>query len=237
MQTRYFIGVDLGQAQDYTAISIIERIEAGETGDGGAERPDGAPVMRKGKPVAHNVYHCGHLERFPLSIAYTQQAERIKRLWEHPALCYETRDPVSHGMVTVRPALFVDYTGVGRGVVDVLRDHGLLLDAVSITGSGEAHKEKGSWRVPKDDLLTGLEVSVKEGWLEIAAGLDHAATLREEAMNIKRDQNINTGHVAYRPHRESTHDDLLLATSLACWGAGRAARRGRKLVGKSEPPR
>lgn len=225
--SRYFIGADLGQAQDYTAIAIIERLEAGEAGSA-SEAGTGAPVMRRGRPVSHNLYHVGHLERFPLGMSYTDQADRIRRLVNHPALAEERRNKSTYRIDTIRPSLAVDYTGVGRGVVDILRDYGLAFDPVTITGGGEQHKEKGSFRVPKDDLLTGLEVSIKEGWLEIAASLDHAATLREEAMNVKRDQNIATGHVAYRPWRESVHDDLLLATSLACWSAGRA--RGRAML-------
>jgi hypothetical protein len=229
---RFFIGVDLGQAADYTAVSIVERIPAGSEGRAEDVPPQGQPTIRYGKPTGRETkFHVGHLERFELGMSYTEQAARIKRLYEHDALSYTLRSRSSYALVTVRPGLVVDYTGVGRGVVDIMRSLGLTdLDAVTITGSGGSSSGR-SHTVNKDDLLSAFQIAVLEGWVEIAEALEHAGTLREEALNVKREVNINTGNVAFRPHRESVHDDLLLATALACWQAGRAGSKPVPLTG------
>jgi hypothetical protein len=46
-------------------------------------------------------------------------------------------------------------------------------------------------------------------------------------LNFKRKINLKTAHDSYEHWRETDHDDLVLATALACWGA---ARRKAKLV-------
>ncbi|MCL6472539.1 MAG: hypothetical protein K6T91_06955 [Firmicutes bacterium] len=51
----FFLGLDLGQAQDYTALAVLERIENGE-------------------------YHVRHLERFKLGTPYPAVVERVRML-------------------------------------------------------------------------------------------------------------------------------------------------------------
>lgn len=58
MHERYTVGVDLGQANDYTAITVLEQDGSGEAAG----------------------YAVRHLERFPLGTAYPAQVERIKAL-------------------------------------------------------------------------------------------------------------------------------------------------------------
>jgi hypothetical protein len=53
---RHFVGVDLGQSQDYTAVCIVRRVEE-----------DGH------KPV----FQVGHLSRFPLATTYTDIVRRV----------------------------------------------------------------------------------------------------------------------------------------------------------------
>jgi hypothetical protein len=59
----YILGVDLGQAQDYTALSVLER-----TGR-----------------VTGNEHHYAarHLERLPTGTPYPAQVARVKELSEH----------------------------------------------------------------------------------------------------------------------------------------------------------
>jgi hypothetical protein len=65
----------------------------------------------------------------------------------------------------------VDATGVGAPVVDLLRAAGIgeRLVAVTITGSDDVTRGPGGdWRVPKRDLVTGLQVMLQSGELGIA---------------------------------------------------------------------
>jgi hypothetical protein len=97
----------------------------------------------------------------------------------------------------------------------------LKFKAVTITGGEHAHYANGSWRVPKRDLVAALEVSLQTETLKVAEGLELWPALREEMLNFKRKINLKTAHDSYEHWRESDHDDLVLATALACWGATR----------------
>ena len=62
----FFVGVDLGQSQDYTAISILERLKAGVSGK-------------------EFTYHVRHLERVR-GVPYTQIVATVTRMMSSPSL-------------------------------------------------------------------------------------------------------------------------------------------------------
>jgi hypothetical protein len=101
-----------------------------------------------------------HLERLPLGTAYPTQAERVVKI---------TRS----GELAGRCTLVVDATGVGRPVVDLLKRErpGCLLMPVIITGGASETKTGEYYGVPKRDLVTGLQVLLQSGGLQIAAGI------------------------------------------------------------------
>jgi hypothetical protein len=110
---------------------------------------------------------------------------------------------------------------VGAAVVDMLRGSaGLTFDAVTITGGDTQSKAGyGNYRVPKRDLVGGLQVLLQSGRLKIASSLEHAETLRAELLNFRVKINLATGHDSYEAWREGDHDDLVLAAALAVWAA------------------
>jgi Terminase RNaseH-like domain len=59
---RYYLGLDLGQAADYTALVIAERLPAEE----------------------NPAYHLRHLQRFKIGTPYPQIVESVKTLTERP---------------------------------------------------------------------------------------------------------------------------------------------------------
>jgi hypothetical protein len=79
--SKYFIGLDLGQAQDYTALAILERIDACPP------EPitvDGFPALaRRTVPVR---YECGHLQRFPLGTRYPDIVQAMGKMLQTPEL-------------------------------------------------------------------------------------------------------------------------------------------------------
>lgn len=168
-----------------------------------------AVVAEKVEPVDGGDYelHVGHLERFR-DVLYPDVAERAKKLMAATEL-------------RGRTALAVDATGVGAAVVDMLRKSGLSFDAVTITGGDtESHGTTYSdWRVPKRDLIGGLQVLLQSERLKVASRLQHAETLKRELLNFGVKVNISTGHDSYEAWREGDHDDLVLATALAAWKA------------------
>jgi hypothetical protein len=126
--------------------------------------------------------------------------------------------------------LSVDGTGVGRGVVDMLRGEfaeraqrgyvpRLDFRPVTVTGGESAPKRpatsRGYWSLPKTDLVFPLVASFQQGRVRIARDVDDRRALVEELTNYKRTVNINTGSLAFEPWLEGQHDDLLFAVALA----------------------
>ena len=213
----YVVGLDLGQARDYTALAVVERRLVG-TGERrkvgerttvmGRTRPLETVAVMEEAMVAH--YDVSHLERLPLGTAYPAVAARAG------AVLAALRG------VGASAELVVDATGVGRPVVDLLRAAGLAPTAVTIAGGEAATREAGGYRVPKRDLVGALQVLLQQERLHVAQGLPEAATLVPELLDF-RVKLSDAGHDSYAAWREGSHDDLVLAVALAVWRAERAA--------------
>ena len=193
---RFFVGLDLGQSQDYTAIAVLEKI------------PREQPADSEHKTIpAH--YRCRHLERFPLGTRYPTIVENVKTLLDAPQLKIDGKRASD---------LVADATGVGRPVVDMLRASGLSPSAVLITGGDAASYENGFHRVPKRELVSVLQVLLQADRLKIANDLPLAQTFLQEAVNFQV-KITAAANETYGAWREGTHDDLVLAVALAAWRA------------------
>jgi len=203
MDTTYYVGLDLGQSQDYTALAVVQKVPTydPQTGKHSSE------------------LHLKHLERYTLKTPYTDIADQVKSLL--------TGDPFTTPVLlngrVAKPTteLIVDKTGVGVAVTDLLKERRLNYIAVTITGLGQKVNRTGTreYSVPKQDLVSALEVPFHKGTLKVAKGLEGWPKLREELLNFRRKQNKVTAHISYEHWRESDHDDLVLAAALACWKA------------------
>ena len=221
-----YVGVDLGQQRDYTAISVTEKVLL-PTGtyhrepyyDWDTQRTRWHSV-ENGKPE----YRVRHLERPPLGTSYVKVVERILEL----LTSLEDEELV----------LAVDTTGVGQPVADMLKRHlkkwlesnrrvRLTTGWITITGGDSVTKaEGGGLRVPKRDLASAPLVLMQNGQLKIAQEMPLAETLRKELLNFKVKINISTAHDSYEAWREGDHDDLVLSVALACWAGERFPKRG-----------
>jgi len=198
----FYVGLDLGQSADYTALAVVHSVQT--------RMPNGQTA--KG-------LHLRHLERYPLRTPYPEIVEKVDALVRDERLSPTEYDPSRGRFSSQPPALVVDNTGVGVAVTDLLKGKGLKFTPVTITGGDTAHKTGRNWRVPKRDLV--LEVPFHTGVLKVAEGLTLWPVLREELLNFRRKINLKTAHDSYEHWRESDHDDLVLATALACWRATR----------------
>src|SRR5215207_8510413 len=220
---RYSVGVDLGQANDYTAIAVLERVVVPPST--ALFNPVGvSPSNRlvEGETVFDLVY----LKRPKLGTPYDTIAKRVADL-----IC-ELEPEGSFGELG-QVTLSVDGTGVGRGVVDMLdsefKRRGTTSKSVpkidfrrvSVTGSQTTLKRPtrsdGYWSVPKKDLVFPAVAAFQQGKIRIGKVADRDA-LVNELKNYRRTTNIATGNMAFEPWRESDHDDLLFAVCLALWG-------------------
>jgi len=126
--SRFFSGLDLGQAQDYSALVILERFKIPD--------PDR-------KSATFYRFDVRHLHRWPLGTSYPAIVADLKEMYARPHL----QDS----------ALAIDATGVGRAVVDMVRLAGLRARCQSFTitfgeattGAGVAKKDLvGAVQIP-----------------------------------------------------------------------------------------
>ncbi len=207
----YFVGLDLGQSADYTALAVVQTAY---------ERNEQGQLVKR--------LHLRHLERYELRTSYTTIADAVVAVMRSQALNTDEYDPRRHRIAKPKVELLVDKTGVGRAVTDILKARGLRFTGIVIHGGETTHYSDGAYHVPKKDLVGALEVPFDTGRLKIAEGLRLWGVLREELQNFRRKQNPKTSHVSFEHWREGDHDDLVLACALACWGA--TARRGQRAL-------
>jgi hypothetical protein len=221
---RYSVGVDLGQASDFTAIAVLEKTIV---------PPQTAMFSPVGESPSNRlvegdiVYDLVYLKRPKLGTPYDTIAKRVADL-----IC-ELEPEGAFGELG-QVTLSVDGTGVGRGVVDMLDSEFKRRGAssksvprvdfrrVSVTGSNTTLKRpdrsNGYWSVPKRDLVFAAVAAFQQGKIRIAKGIKDRDALVNELRNYSRKTNIATGNMVFEPWRESQHDDLLFAVCLALWG-------------------
>ena len=128
----FYIGIDLGQAHDYTAICVIEKVyeelsneqKAKLTRDFRARQNyqwgnvDLDQYLRRATPTLHLLRH---IERIPLGTTYPLIIDIVKSRVETPLLQRKCH-------------LVVDATGCGRPVVDLFYKSHMPISPVVITG-------------------------------------------------------------------------------------------------------
>ena len=201
----FVVGLDLGQAQDYTALTVLEKVPQSAMEE--VVRVDGNMTYRKVEKVEKPThYHVRHLERYPLGTLYPAIVGKVKDLLQMP---------------TLRGApLVLDATGCGRPVYDMFRAAGLKPIGVLITGGDTVNHTGGYWRVPKRDLVGAVQAPLQDKRLKFADSLPLGATLVQEMLAFKV-KISDSAHDSYGSWRESEHDDLIFAVMLACWWAQR----------------
>lgn len=191
-----YLGLDLGQANDFSALAIAER----------NRRPRYRDERRNDTTAK---YRIGHLQRYPLKTPYPAIVAQVATLVRDLA----ARSPTPY------LRLVVDATGVGRPVVDLLRQERLPADLidVTITGGDAVAQDGRTFRVPKRDLVSTVQVALQSERLKIAQQLPDAQTLTRELLAFQVKISAETAHDSYGAWREGAHDDLVLATALAVW--------------------
>ncbi len=219
----FYVGLDLGQRRDRTAIAVIEEplwipdeetqfaYRAPATGWVAPDslRPEHRAMLRRlnyerGRP-AHPPLSLRHLERIPLGTRYPEIVARVVALMRTPPLAGNAW-------------LIVDATGVGAPVVDLFRAAVDGLVEVVITGGHEVTWDAEGdlrCRTPKRLLVSSIQALLQSERLKIAAGLPEAQTLVDELLAFQ----VTISEAAHDSYagRQGAHDDLVLATAMACW--------------------
>lgn len=205
----YIVGLDLGQSQDPTAESIIQRRKVPQL-ELFAKVPD---------PPKYEIgYRLVHLKRLDLGTPY-------------PAIVRHVRETMNTAPLTANNSrLVVDGTGVGRPVVDLFRQDGLKPVSITITGGDGSSHTGDNYRVSKLELVSQLQAALHDGLLEITSGLRELAALVSELQDFQRNQTA-TGYSQFSA-RVGKHDDMVLSVAVALWFACQQDGKRPAAVGK-----
>ena len=179
------IGVDLGQPRDFTAIAVVTKNDR-------ITRVQGHLAWMRCEDRQKGAAELRFLERLRLGTPYTNVVERIVQIARHPVFA------------NARRKLVVDASGVGRPVIDMIREArpGCDLWPVTITGGTGERYSGGMHCVAKTNLIAGLRASMEVGGVKIAGSLKEARGLVKELTDFGG----------------RGHDDMAMALALAVWG-------------------
>ena len=205
----FVVGVDLGQARDFSTI-VIDEVNFAERVHFQQAAFEPLPGELRRENVAH--HRLRHVERIQLGTSYPDVIDRVAEVLARvPAM---PRPPV----------LTVDATGCGRPVMDLMRKMGLEPLGVTITaGSGETI-ERLDARVAKKVLASTVAVALDTARLQVVATGPDVETLKRELRNFR--VKVTSGqNESFESWREADHDDLVLAAALAIWTGERLRTR------------
>ena len=186
----YFLGLDLGQQQDYTAMALTAPVE----------EPEGTFDYFRMEPRKVRRVRVLHLEQMRLGTPYLNVVRRVREV---------TRRPELRGRCTV----VADASGVGMPVVEMLRAADLKATVVPvvITGAETANRTGDVWRVPRHELLARLRLELERGRLKVPRAWPESALLEAELKAVRAGRSA--------PGLGGAHDDLVFALALAVWKA------------------
>jgi hypothetical protein len=227
----YYLGLDLGQSQDYSALSIIEeQVYVSSMWEDRVfykqdyERGLSAGWVSPADLTPHQVgealqlsYEFGrpaevplfvrHLARYPLGTKYTDVVDDVGKVVR------------SEPLRQMPAVLLVDKTGVGASVLDSFTHAGVGAVAITLHGGAVVSRDpqRVGFRVPKRDVVTTAQVLLQYGRLKVAAALPDAEVLRKELLAFRVKIDPRTAHDSYSHWRESDHDDLVLSVAMGAW--------------------
>jgi hypothetical protein len=180
------VGIDIGQRRDPTALCVAEI------------------VLRTGPSGPQSHFTIRHLERLPLNTPYPEVAEILRDLIVQ--VVELTRE---------RPKVFVDATGVGAPVVEILQAAAphLRIIPVYFNHGDRRIAEYDQVRLGKAFLVSRLQVLLQTDRLRLAKTAEGEALAAELCeYEIRVTENANDTYGAFRV---GTHDDLVTALGLA----------------------
>jgi hypothetical protein len=187
--TGTYLGLDLGQRRDYTALAVVRT----------------ATVYLGQEKVAYNFVKRDelrviHLARFELGYPYTDLPAALRGVIRQ----LDLSEPAT---------LAVDATGPGLPVVEVIRRSGLYANVLSamITGgsSSGTKSNNGVYSIARKELLSDLRVAIESRKLKTVPRLPLNDELRAELRTLEAESAAHS----------RVHDDLVFAVALALWAA------------------
>ena len=207
------VGIDIGQARDPTALVITEAERVLVTPGQGWRMPKRTGVVKSEEirydpGVYQSVYTVRDLGRLPLGTPYPKVAEHIQNVVA-----------ALHARQIWQPLLYVDATGVGMPVVDLLSE-GLKHTNAKLCACTFTHGDRltlgpngRTASVGKAFLVSRLQAMLQSQRLKMPKNSESEALARELMdYEIKVSQDANDTYGAFKV---GTHDDLVTALGLS----------------------
>lgn len=191
------LGIDIGQQRDPTAIALLE----------GSEHR------------GHVSFECRFLQRLPLGTPYPAVARRVAEIQRNAIQTVRQRvfDRTGYAYPDIYLSVYVDATGVGKPIVDLLAEHKVEVMPCFFT-HGDRRTEDTSGvqervTIGKAYLVARLQMLFQNGRVRLPRNHAEAVPMKNELLEyeIKVDQNANDRYGAFRT---GTHDDLVTALGL-----------------------
>lgn len=188
---RYWLGVDFGQANDWTALTVMEQ--------------------------AGDELHIPYLTRPPLRTSYEKIAagvvDRLCRL--EPVGAFGERGAI--GLVVDATGVGRAVVDMLSRELSQRRDVPRVAFWPVVVTGGNAVSRTGAYiSVPKRNLITAGVAALQTGRLKIGASVENRDVLMQELRDYRLKINVK-GHDQYEPWREGAHDDMLFSMCLAAW--------------------
>lgn len=187
---KLILAIDIGRDGNPSAIVIIE-LTVRELG---LDKTTYMQALRK-------VFRVRWLEKIPLGTPYMDVVRRVKEL-------------VATDALKGRCDVVVDATGVGGPIVELLREAKMGCAVVELViTSGQSDGGEGMDRkVPRKNLLYGLERALSEEELEVAASLEESGALAAEMAGVRV------------KGKTKGADDLTMALAMGVWWGRKGLR-------------
>ena len=192
----WVLSVDLGQVNDYTAISIIERVDMPMPTIDGGDWMDKYNRQKMQDPVFKVVY----LYRFPLGTTYFDIRDEVVRMLQKQPL-------KSNGC-----KLVIDKTGIGIPIAEIFKQGGLKPIGITVTSGGKDKAVSGGYHVAKINLIGRTQGIFQARRLKVSPKLKEGQTLVKEMQNFVPTVSPNSGNVTFAA-RSGGNDDLVLSVS------------------------
>ena len=210
--SHFFVGLDLGQRRDHTAIAVLEQ----KTFVTNLRDPVNFATL------AFCRLRLRHVEKIPLRTSYTDAIERVLEIVaainEKPFFSQSDR-------FTTAVTLAIDATGVGQAIFDVIRKEQrrargsrAQLIGINITAGAKTGYSGGLHNIPKRDLITAFQLALENKDFQIAANLPNQRELIQELTRFERRLSTAGNETFEAAHG---HDDLVIALFLAVYRAFR----------------
>lgn len=194
------IGIDIGQQRDPTAIAVCEALPRTSSRE--------------------LTYLTRYLERLPLGTPYPKIASRLAEIVRNVHIKAH-QDRWQEGTSAISVETFVDATGVGQPVVDVLAEAGVRVTACYFTHGDRRTIDGERVTIGKAWLVSRLQALLQTDRLHLPAEHPEAPALLKELLDyeIKVSEDANDRYGAFRT---GAHDDLVTALGLAVQADPRA---------------